>query len=124
MSQFKQFMGGKMTPMEAHRKYAWGGRRCQCGRAPSVRIISLCTEEEFRKRADPRVLAAILMDNEGTLPTQPTTYGPIVRLGDSLACKSCSREAERAAAKLPDWVLVEFDRGPKETLQSGSSGGR
>jgi hypothetical protein len=72
---------------------------------------------------EPGVMAMIAAACGGKLPTVPTKFGPIVRIGDAYACKACQKDAEVAAAKLPDHVIVELDRGPKNIpIQVGATG--
>lgn len=40
--------------------------------------------------------------------------GWFIRLNVIYACPSCLPDAEKAAAKLPSWVYVDIDRGPKD----------
>jgi hypothetical protein len=49
-----------------------------------------------------------------------TKMGPIVRIIDHVACDLCRVRAEREAAKLPSWAVVEIDRGPKAEAPSAS----
>jgi hypothetical protein len=119
----RKFMNGELSPVEAHRKFAWNGRRCECGIPAAVRIKTFMHAKEFARQANPGVLAAILAESKGKMPTLPTTYGPMVRIGDAFACTMHSKDLEVAAAKLPDYVLVEIDRGPKDIpIMVGATG--
>ena len=114
-NRVKKFMDGKATPMDMHRRYAWNGKGCTtCGGAPVIRIKTFMKADDFTSTVEPGVMAMIAAACGGKLPTVPTKFGPIVRIGDAYACRACQRDAEVAAAKLPGHVIVEFDRGPKE----------
>lgn len=120
----RKFMDGKMTPMEAHRRLAWGGKGCTtCGGAPVVRIKTFMRAADFSSMVEPGVMAMIAKACDGKLPTVPTKFGPIVRIGDAYACRACQKDAEIATARLPDYVIPEFDRGPKDIpIQVGATG--
>lgn len=47
------------------------------------------------------------------LGTVMTTNGRGVRTGEVFSCAACCRELERAAAKLPSYVIVVIDRMPE-----------
>lgn len=120
----RKFMDGKMTPMEAHRRLAWGGKGCTtCGGAPVLRIKTFMRAADFSSMVEPGVMAMIAAACDGKLPTVPTKFGPIVRIGDAYACRACQKDAEIATARLPDYVIPEFDRGPKDIpIQVGATG--
>lgn len=84
-----------------------------CGSRETVaRIRSLASYDEMLKRA-PDVLGALqAAAHEGGSIVIPTAYGPMVCVGDVLACHMCRAAAERAAAQHPSWMLVDIDRGP------------
>jgi hypothetical protein len=120
----KRFADGKETPFEMHRRLAWGGKRCTtCGGAPVLRIKTFMRAADFSSMVEPGVMAMIAAACDGKLPTVPTKFGPIVRIGDAYACKACQKDAEVATARLPDYVIPEFDRGPKDIpIQVGATG--
>ena len=120
----KKFMNGKMTPMEAHRRFAWGNKPCTtCGGAPVIRLKTFMKADDFTSVVEPGIMAMIAAACDGKLPTVPTKFGPIVRIGDAYACKACQKDAEVAAARLPEYVIVELDRGPKDVpIQVGATG--
>ena len=120
----KKFMDGKMTPMEAHRRLAWGGKGCTtCGGASVIRIKTFMKADDFTSQVEPGVMAMIAAACGGKLPTVPTKFGPIVRIGDAYACRACQKDAEVAAARLPEYVVVEIDRGPAGIpIQVGATG--
>lgn len=62
-------------------------------------------------------LAATIVATNPAGPFVPTTgkaikYGPMVRLGQQVACRFHRSEMVSATARLPSWVLVEIDEGP------------
>jgi hypothetical protein len=113
--KLKRFADGKETPMQMHQRLAWGGKVCTtCGGAPVLRIKTFMKVEDFTVNVEPGMMAMIAQACGGKLPSVPTKYGPIVRIGDAFACRACQRDAEVSAAKLPGYVIVEFDRGPDQ----------
>lgn len=113
--KLKRFADGKETPFEMHQRLAWAGKRCTtCGGAPVIRIKTFMKAEDFTSQVEPGIMAMIAKSCGGKLPTVPTKYGPIVRIGDAFACRACQRDAERAAAHLPGYVITEIDRGPAD----------
>jgi hypothetical protein len=123
-NRVKKFMDGKATPMDMHRRYAWNGKPCTtCGGAPVIRIKTFMRAADFSSMVEPGVMAMIAAACDGKLPTVPTKFGPIVRIGDAYACRACQKDAEVATARLPDYVIPEFDRGPKDVpIQVGATG--
>lgn len=112
----KTFMGGQMTPKEAHIKYAFGGRACdKCG-APAEVCVRTFGEIKEVSRRSPQFLMQLARDNDGQVPMVDFTYGKFVAMGRAYACKNCERELEVEAAKAPSWCLVEIDKGPKDTI--------
>jgi len=120
----KRFAEGKESPLDMHRRYAWGGKPCTtCGGAPVIRIKTFMKADDFTSTVEPGVMAMIAAACGGKLPTVPTKFGPIVRIGDAYACRACQKDAEIAAARLPEFVIVELDRGPKDVpIQVGATG--
>jgi len=114
-----KFMQGRMTPDEAHRAYGIRKKCNSCGRPAAIRIKVLVALDELTKR-QPEFVAHIAATNpDGPyVPTVPTKYGPMVKISDIGACDNCKRDAERAAAKGPSWVIVEIDRGPGDVKPS------
>ncbi len=53
--------------------------------------------------------AAIGQLNDGALPTVHMKWGEMVRISEVYACRGCRKDAERAAAKAPDWAFVEIE---------------
>jgi hypothetical protein len=120
----KKFMNGKMTPMEAHRRFAWGNKPCTtCGGAPVIRLKTFMKADDFTSVVEPGIMTMIAAACDGRLPTVPTKFGPIVRIGDAYACRACQKDAEVAAARLPEYVIVEIDRGVRDVpIQVGATG--
>lgn len=108
----KKFDGGRSTPDEMHRKFAFGPRRCHsCGGPPAIRIKVLMEAKEMLARSPDVAATIIALNKEGPfLPTVATKYGPMVLVSDICACDLCKTEAEKAAAKGPSWCIVEIDR--------------
>ncbi len=108
-----KFMQGTMTPNEVHRKYAYGTHKCECGLPPAGRILSFASVVDMTRDEERRArLQDLTMRNEGRVPMVKFTYGDFVKLGETFFCDLCQSTAEKAAARLPDWVLTEIDRGP------------
>jgi hypothetical protein len=113
--KLKRFADGKETPFQMHQRLAWGGKRCTtCGGAPVIRIKTFMRADDFTSQVEPGVMAMIAQACGGKLPTVPTKFGPIVRIGDAFACRACQKDAEIAAAHLPGYVITEIDRGPAD----------
>ena len=123
-NRVKKSMDGKATPMDMHRRYAWNGKPCTtCGGAPVIRLKTFMRADDFTSVVEPGVMAMIAAACDGKLPTVPTKFGPIVRIGDAYACRPCQKDAEVAAARLPEYVIVEIDRGvPDVPIQVGATG--
>ncbi len=109
----KKFMGGRITPDELHRALGIRGVCAICEGPGAIRIKVLVQLDELTKR-QPEYVAQIMATNPDGLfvPTVATTYGPMVKVSDIVACDNCKVDAERSAAKGPSWALVEIDRGP------------
>lgn len=125
----QKFMGGKMTPQEAHRK--WGiGRKCRgCDAPGACRIKVFMPVDEAMKRA-PNLLAAIMAtnpDESGKLPVvrfKESSSDQIgkdyIKASDTVWCDNCKVEARIEAAKsAPSWAVVEIDDGKKDSIQVG-----
>ena len=113
----RQLFGGRETAQEVHAKYAWRGRCSRCGGPPVVMIQTSMLLRDFVERC-PLEAAAISSSNPNGryIPTFPTVYGPMVRLGRALYCRLHQKDGEQDAARLDRAlkadVLVEIDRGP------------
>jgi glutaredoxin len=115
----KKFMGGQMTPNEAHRKLAFGGHRCDsggCGQPAAIRIRVFAPADEVMQRS-PEFLIQLAAKNEGQIPVVDFRQGKYIRISEVYACDHCKGDAERAAAKGPSWTCVEIDRGIPDKVQ-------
>lgn len=127
----RKFMGGAMTPTEAHRKYGFGGHRCDgCKTQPGVMRVRVLMPLEEAMRAAPEYMAALAISNReqpGQVPTvqlkesaTDTKGKPYFRASQTYWCRDCRVEAQVAAARgAPSWAVVEIDEGIKETMQVG-----
>lgn len=84
---------------------------------PITRIIVLMPLDEMMKRDQeiqlmaltrPDVLAPFLVKIRESHGSTKTYF----RVSVTYACKLCTRDAEKAAAKAPSWCIVEINRGP------------
>ena len=111
----KQFMDGRMTPQEAHSRWAFpiGAKCAGCGGAPLITIRTFAEEDEMLKR-DPRLKILQMADPEkyGAMQMR-TKMGKYLRIAEVYACARCGPEAERAAAKHPSWCFADICRGPE-----------
>lgn len=111
----KKFMDGQETPQEMHRKVVYAGRKCPCGCPPASRAITFAPLKEIFNR-EPERVAWLAQQNGGAVPiVEMNTNGTpekFVRLGETFACDICRPALEKAMAKLPSWVLVDWDDGP------------
>lgn len=116
----KKFMGGRYTPNEVHRAVGIRKKCSVCSQPAAIRIKVYASLEEMIKR-NPNFVAAIMASNpDGQfVPTIDTKWGKMMKLSDVGACDNCKTEAEKVAAKHPDWCFVEIDRGVKDVIQSG-----
>ena len=125
----QKFMGGRMTPKEAHRK--WGiGKRCSgCGGPGAIRIRVFIPLDEAYQRA-PNLLAHIMAanpDESGKLPTvrfkessSDIVGKDYLKASDTAWCDNCKTEARLEAAKgAPSWAVVEIDEGKKDIIRVG-----
>lgn len=125
----QKFMGGRMTPKEAHQK--WGiGRPCYHCKSPATcRIRVFMPVDEAMKRA-PNLLAAIMVSNPdetGKLPvvrfkesSSDMVGKDYIKASDTTWCDNCKVEARLEAARSsPSWAVVEIDDGKKDTIRVG-----
>lgn len=124
----QKFMGGQMTPEEAHRK--WGiAKRCQCGSPGACRIKVFMPVDELLKRA-PNFVAAVMAtnpDESGKLPTVrfkehsgDTEGKDYIKASDTVWCDNCKVGARLEAARgAPSWAVVEIDDGKKDKISVG-----
>lgn len=109
----KKLLNGMMTAEELHRALAIRQRCLKC-KGPAAIKIRVWVEVGDLEQKQPWVAAAIKNANpEGPyIPTTAMTYGQMVLVSEVGACDLCKTEAEKEAAKAPDWAFVEIDRGP------------
>lgn len=113
-----KFMQGRMTPMEAHVKYAWSGRRCAvCNGAPVIRIAIFMPLAEAMRRAFSAVMKAAEL-NGGDIPSCEMSDGKrYVKASDAVFCSGCRKTALHEAAEgVRKWsaCIVDVDEGPDE----------
>lgn len=108
----KKFMGGRMTPMEAHQKWAWSNAKCTACNAPATLLCRTFAPFDELNRRTPEFCFKLAVENDGQIPMVKMTHGDYVLLGKAYACARCANEMQRAAAKGPSWCLHEFDFGP------------
>lgn len=118
MGQTKRRAKINMTAEELHAKYAFPrGARCQGCQTPQVYIRAITfapfkdVVERFREFGflTPELVMSMLIQLRG-LDGKPRPY---VRVGIAYSCKKCRKAFEKSLAKLPSWILVEINRGPK-----------
>lgn len=112
----KTFMDGRMSPKDLHNAVLFTGKKCQtCTRQPEYILRSFAEEAEMLKR-DPNLYALMQSRLDLYLQMRVTNFkgGPWLRIAETYACGQCFKDAQKAAAKGPSWVLVEIDHGPKE----------
>lgn len=111
-----KLFGGRETAMDVHRQHAWYGARCTGCQSPNV-VIQISTHMLTKELIDrhPEISALIMAKSEdGQMPSWQSKYGRMTMVGVAHACKHCQQALESAAARGPDYVLVEIDRGPGE----------
>jgi hypothetical protein len=112
----KKFMDGRVTPLELHARLAFPlNSKCHyCGKPPTAKLTSFAEEDEMLKR-DPALRVH--------KTAEPARYsqmrakfkpGWFLRINTVYSCRDCLPSAEKAAAKLPSWIFVDIDRGPKD----------
>lgn len=125
----QKFMGGQMTPGEAHRKWGIGKKCAGCGAPGAIRIRVFIPLDEAYRRA-PNLLAAIMAtnpDESGKLPTvtfkeskNDQTGKEYLKASDTAWCDNCKTQARLEAAKgAPSWAVVEIDEGKKDKIRVG-----
>jgi hypothetical protein len=114
-----KFMDGQMTPQEAHRKFAWGGKKCDaCGGPAAARIRVFAEYKECLQRS-PEFMLKLAANNGGEVPVVDFKTGKFIRVSEAFACANCRATLEKEAAKAPSWCCVEIDTGPKDKVQVG-----
>ena len=123
----KTLFKGNRTAEEVHQRYAFPkGAKCPCGRQPLIRFITMAAFKDATQHYPellsytPDQIMKILVTLKG-VDGKPMSC---IRLGIAYSCKQCGPIAEREAAKLPSWMLVEIHRGPTpDKFVSGRAGG-
>lgn len=111
----KKLFGGRETAQEVHRRVAWAGGKCYvCGSRDLAIKLSYAMEPFLLATKEPNIAAQLMLLNDGQLPIWRSKYGPLVIYWTEYACKGDQRYVEREAAKLPDYIKVEIDRGVGE----------
>ena len=125
----QKFMGGAMTPQEAHRKWGIGKACAGCGRPGEIRIRVFMPADEALKRA-PNLCAAIMATNPDGSNRLPTirfkeskgdeTGKEYIKASDTAWCGNCKTQARLDAARgAPSWAVVEIDEGKKDNIRVG-----
>lgn len=109
-----KLFGGRETAMDVHRKLAWNGAHCYvCGSGETVVRISYGQSPFDLMAHEPGIASQLIMASEDQqLPVWQSKYGPMVWFWAECVCSQCRTYAEREAAKLPSYILVEMDNGP------------
>jgi hypothetical protein len=121
-----KLFGGVVTAAEVHARHGFR-QPCAiqgCSNLPVIAIKMLMLHDEFVKQS-PLLAAEIARTNPSGpyIPCIDTTFGKMVMVSKTCACRTHQADAEKAAAKAPSWVLVEIDRGPgadKPVVQVGA----
>jgi hypothetical protein len=115
-----KLFGGK-TAEQVHRETALGGRKCVCGVPAAGRAISFAPFADLVEK-DPRRIEWLAAQNGGAIPMVKFKTGrdddsarEFVKLGEVYYCDICRPACEKAMAKLPSWIIVDWDRGPTAT---------
>ena len=114
----KKLFDGQMTAQEVHRSIALRGRKCPCGLPAAVRGLSFAPLKDLMDK-DPMRVNYLAQQNGGQVPMLQIKTGKgddtaatFVKLGECYSCDICRPALEKTMAKLPSWVLVDFDEGP------------
>ena len=77
--KLKRFADGKETPLEMHRRLAWGGKGCTtCGGLSVIRIKTFMKADDFALHVEPGMMAMIAAACGGKLPSVPTDRKSVV----------------------------------------------
>lgn len=107
----KQFMDGRETPDETHRRLVFKNKVCVFCGDPKVAIALklIATEKEFLSRHPNEYLQ--LLHKAGGDPCFETKYGKALIIDRLHACDMCKKPLNAYAAKQESWVICEFDEG-------------
>lgn len=111
--------------VEVHQAAALAGKKCACGLAAAYRVVSFAPVDELIRRA-PQLVVDLARQHGGRVPVVDFKHGKHVRVGEVFGCSICRAAVERAAARGPSWVVVEFQDGPgpeRTTVQTARSDG-
>lgn len=125
----KKLFGGRQTAEEVHAHLAFPrDARCKgCNRKrPVLRCIVMVPFDEAMRRMPElaTVPAEVLMERVVSIRENPFDKQgkPYVRASVTYACKACTAQLEREAAKAPSWAIVEFNRVRPDRFISGRAG--
>ena len=119
-----KLFGGDKTAEEIYQEIAVNRPCLGCGAPGLTKLATLVMLKDLREKA-PGVLAAIMSAREpgAEPPVVKTIYGPMVCVGEVVACRSCTPAAEKAASagerawsKKGITVQVEIRRGPGKDI--------
>lgn len=108
---------GRTTAEEVHAKHGFPAKaRCNGCQAkyPTTRAITMAPFKDALKQwpelgeLPPEAVMTLMVELKGS----DGTPDPYIRLGVAYSCKSCRAEIAKSLAKMPSWVLVEFNHGP------------
>lgn len=102
---------------EIHAAYAFPDHaKCECCQSDKVFIRAITMAPYADAQRHFPVVATMPPDEvmKRLVPLKGASGQPepFIRIGMAYSCKSCQVTLERMLAKLPSWVLVEFNRGP------------
>lgn len=103
-----KLFGGRETAQDVFVKAL--KRPCSACKRPAVMVVNTHAPQTGFSAEQLAVLIAMW---GGNLPqTIPTVHGDYINISRVYACKACSRELKRAAAKSPSHWMVDIDDGP------------
>lgn len=114
----KKFDGGRRTPQEYHRQYAFPpDAKCSgCQAKPAVRAIVMAPLDEAAKRGiipeAAKTYAGALMFPHLQPVLVQLTNGWHVRISKAYSCSMCRKTFEQQLAKGPSWCVVDISAGP------------
>ena len=115
----KRFDGGRRTPNEYHREFAFPptAKCAGCGGPPAIRAIVLVELAEAIKRnmvQAPLFGQIVHPDVAKTIVQLRGPSGPVphTRVSLTYSCDLCRKTMEVELAKAPSWCVVEINEGP------------
>lgn len=121
-----KLFGGRQTAQEVHAQHGfplWAKcAGCSCSKGLQTRVVILVPLDKMRN-FDPLFDELMAVNPQQFMEILvKTKYGNMVRLSTTYACPSCTPALERTVAKLPDWAIVDINRGPgADKIVSGPS---